>query len=58
MNLFHFACVGIDPKANLRAAGFARVVGWVRTRVLGRRWVVVVQRAVGVIGVGDVVGSI
>jgi len=44
------------PGRNLRAAGFARAVGWGRIRVLGRRWVVVVQRVVEVIAVGDVVG--
>ena len=44
------------PGRNLRAAGFARAVGWGRIRVLGRRWAVVVQRVVEVIVVGDVVG--
>ena len=53
---FHFACVGIDPKAKPEAAGFARVAAWERTQVLGRRLVVVVPRAVDVIGVGGVVG--
>ena len=38
----------------LRVAGLARVVGWERTRMLGRRLVLLVQRAVEVIGVGTV----
>ena len=47
-------CVGTDPKAKYEGAGFARVVGWERSRVLGRRLAVVVQRAMEVMGVGDV----
>ena len=41
---FHF-CVCRDPSegGNLRAAGFARVIGWERIRVSGRRLVVVAQ---------------
>ena len=41
----------------LRVAGLASVVGWERTQVLGRRLVVLVQRAAEVIGVGTVVGQ-
>ena len=47
---------GLIRRRNLRAAGFARVVAWERTQVVGRRLVVVVQRVVEVIGVGGVVG--
>src|SRR5258706_14855842 len=46
---------GLIPRRSLRAAGFARTVGWGRIQVLGRRWAVVVQRVVRVTAVGDVV---
>ena len=39
-----------DPEG----AGFAKVVVWERSQILGRRLAVVVERVMEVIGVGDV----
>jgi len=56
MEWFHFACVGIDPKAKPKGSWFCESC---RLRKgPSRRLAVVVQRAMQVILVGDVAGSI